>query len=217
MSSFAPWLFAVLLGVVLPLLGLAAARRSGSNSIDAAFGQVYVQLLVVQLIVGGLAWRAWGSIRTPIPLFRAIDAATVVGCLVLVAGMLALSIWLKERRGIRRIDDQLRPKTAPQHLVAWSALALVAVVEEYAYRGVFFGLLTQATGSAWIGAGVSALCFGLAHGAQGPGGMAVSALSALLLQGLVLHGGSLLPAMLAHLAYNVLAAVLAARKPHGVD
>jgi membrane protease YdiL (CAAX protease family) len=211
MSSLAPWLFALLLGVILPLLGLAVARRAGGESIETTFGQVYGQLLAVQLIVGGLAWWAAGSIRAPIPIFRAIDGAAAVGCVVLVTGMLALSTWLKGRRGVRRMDDVLRPKTTSQHLVAWPALGLVAVVEEYAYRGVFFGLLAQATGSGWIGAGVSALCFGLAHGAQGPGGMAASVLFALLLQGLVLHGGSLLPAMLAHLAYNALAAVLAGR------
>ena len=84
-------------------------------------------------------------------------------------------------------------------IALWIALALSAgFCEEFVFRGYLQRQLTAFTRSAPAGIALSALCFGLGHGYQGPRSAAVITLYGLLF-GLLAHfSRTLRPGMIAH-------------------
>jgi hypothetical protein len=93
----------------------------------------------------------------------------------------------------------------------WLAANLSAAVgEELAYRGALVELLTPWLGSA-AAVALSAALFGLSHLTQGWRGAAFSTVQALALQGLVILGGGLGLAIVAHFAYDIGAHLLGRR------
>lgn len=90
---------------------------------------------------------------------------------------------------------------------AWWILVsvLAGVSEEITWRGVQPVLLAFLLGSAWAGAVVAALSFGLAHIIQGWRAALIITGFALAFQGLVWLSGSLYVAMIVHVVYDITA------------
>jgi len=111
-------------------------------------------------------------------------------------------------------DEAVRDALAPDSLSGWAlllgvALPLVALIEEFVFRGAAIGVLS--TGfpvSPWLLVVVSSLAFGAAHGAQGKIGMLVTGgLGLVLAAGFVLTE-SLLVVVIAHYLVNALELVV---------
>jgi membrane protease YdiL (CAAX protease family) len=96
-------------------------------------------------------------------------------------------------------------------LWALNNLLLVCVAEEAFFRGYVQQGLTTLLGqrryATWLGLGVAALLFGLAHFAAGPAMMAIAAVAGLG-YGMAYQRGGLLAAILAHFALNALHLIL---------
>ncbi|HSJ13081.1 MAG TPA: CPBP family intramembrane glutamic endopeptidase [Longimicrobiales bacterium] len=98
----------------------------------------------------------------------------------------------------------LLPRTARERL-AFVGLSLTAgITEELVFRGFLITVLTIASGSLTLALILSALTFGIVHAYQEPAGAARATVLGLLLSAPFVATGSLLGAMIAHAAIDVL-------------
>ena len=81
-------------------------------------------------------------------------------------------------------------------------LALTAVSEEFAFRGVFAQLMTPHIKSQTMMVAASAIVFALIHWSHGVTSMVVAAFAGVALMMLYLRTGSVVPGMVAHYAVN---------------
>ena len=219
--------FLVFVLLYLPWAALRSRRRlselragSGAGrplSREAVWTSTIVSLLVLLLIavlVGRsfdydvLARPAWGW---------QVLAATLgafAACLLLRQAVRAMRSE-EERR--RLMVYLIAPRT-PRERVLWAlACVLAGVAEETAYRGVGMATLWYALGNPWASALILAAAFAVAHAAQGwKSGLAVFGI-ALVMHALVQLTGSLLPAMLVHAAYDLVAGAIIARDARRMD
>ncbi len=114
-----------------------------------------------------------------------------------------------DRAGVA-YSEELREALAPSSLRGWlvllcGVLPVIAGFEELLFRAALVGALSAGFGvSPWLLAVASSLVFGLAHGAQGPGGMAVTTLLGFALAAAFVLTGSLLVVFVAHWLVNAL-------------
>ena len=90
----------------------------------------------------------------------------------------------------------------------WAVIsALAGIGEEITYRGVMYWVLFQLSGSMAGSVAIAAAAFGISHVVQGRQAVAVVAGFATVFHGLVLVTGSLYPAMVIHVLYNLAAGI----------
>lgn len=152
-------------------------------------------------------WLWQGRAFTALPLFSPVPWRVAAGA-VLVAAIIALAI--AQSRSVRKSADAraalrkqiggLEPMLprSPAELAGFRVLSVTAgVCEEWLFRGVLTVVFTG-----WFGLPVAvaltALAFGLAHAYQGPVGIAKTAVVGLVMSGIVILTGSLVPAMIVH-------------------
>jgi membrane protease YdiL (CAAX protease family) len=153
-----------------------------------------------------------------VSIVRLIDVIAAVLALVLCLAMLPVSRWLRSKREQRELFVyQLAPRTR-REWAWWVPTVLVAgVAEEVAYRGVTMTILWYALGNPWAAALVCAVAFALAHATQGWKSGVIIFVIGLLMHGLVAITGTLVPAMIVHVAYNLIAGGLIAREARRLD
>jgi membrane protease YdiL (CAAX protease family) len=84
-------------------------------------------------------------------------------------------------------------------------LPLIAVFEEFLFRGVLVGAFAVGFGvSPWLLAVLSSIAFALGHGAQGTTGVAVTGALGFVLAAAFVVTGSLLVVVVAHYLVNAL-------------
>lgn len=115
----------------------------------------------------------------------------------------------RSRRSARKQIDQIqmedmRPTTKAEawHFQAVSVTA--GVTEEIIFRGVMIAAFALVM-PLWAAAALSLIAFTLAHAYQGPAGLLRVAPTGALLTAIVLLGGSLWPAILAHMVVDMTA------------
>ncbi|MDE3155710.1 MAG: CPBP family intramembrane metalloprotease [Acidobacteriota bacterium] len=148
----------------------------------------------------GLA-RLWTVQRRESTL--AWTAGTLAACLLLA---LAFLLWQKVRG--QRADATLvsvLPGTVLEHNVFVAISLLAGLVEEYVYRGFCLAFLIESTGSRWTAVALVTVGFGLAHIYQGRAATLKTAAIGAVLAVPVLATGALLPSILAHAAFDILA------------
>lgn len=204
--SIAGWLHVGFFGLLVPWLAWrsrALLEDYGVIPRRTHFIRVIVQLLlflaaslVVAWIEGISVFPAWKP--------RAVPGALAM--LLVVAGLVIMRpIW---RRSIERREPKARffMPTTQEERKLWGGLSLAAgVSEEVTYRGVLWVLLTAVTGSVWIAAALASVAFGLSHMVQGWKAAVAVTIIALLLHGLVALDGTLYPAIIAHVLYDLVA------------
>lgn len=172
---------------------------------------IYLQLLMVQGTLGLLALLVIRTRDLPIGPGALSPKALLLG-LALIAGFLLIQRPWRRQEKPSAVSQALSPRRLVE--VPLYALALVAAAwgEELAYRGALFAILGSWTGSIAAGAVLSAIAFGLAHAAQRWPGVLLSAAIGLGLQGVVLVGGGLAPAVVTHLVYDLTAELIGRRR-----
>jgi membrane protease YdiL (CAAX protease family) len=144
-----------------------------------------------------------------------------------LAGALALTLLF----GLRWLLRALRPehqrtglmvyRIAPRTTREWSlwlaCVTVASVAEEAAYRGVGMSILWFSLGSPWPAALLCALAFALAHMGQGRASVLVIFAVALVMHALVAVTGTLVLAMILHLAFDLVAGITIARESSRYD
>ena len=230
-------LFALLLAVPLPILGVWQYRRLRSR-LDAGEADArvrhYRSLIVEELLVAGAAialWlasgRPWDALAPGTP-----EAWTWAGWAGWAAAAAVSALLVVQTAALRRDEDLLDarrqlapvaaflPRTAREHRI-FQALAVTAgVAEEVVFRGFAMAWCAAlASGPLDLGPGAalgfavlaSSALFGLAHAYQGPSGMARTAAVGVVLAGLATATGGLLAPMAVHAVLDVTSGLVARR------
>lgn len=137
--------------------------------------------------------------------------AIAVGAAVGVALYAAneLSTELLDATGVE-YSEGLREELAPDTLRGWAVLLglvlpIIAGFEELLFRAALVGAFAAGFGlSPWLLAVLSTVAFAVGHGAQGPGGIAVTGLLGFVLAAAFVLTGSLLVVVVAHYLVNAL-------------
>jgi membrane protease YdiL (CAAX protease family) len=197
--------FLIVTLVAFPLLAILNSRTSQEAPIESVDRTaLYVQLLVVQAVLGCLAVLAVSGAGLTVTWSARAQPDTIAVSVGLLVLAVLCAVWFRApRKSGPEISDLLAPGT-PRDWSLWAAGMLAAAsIEEFAYRGTLFALATPFFESAAVPAALTAVVFGLTHAAQGWRGVVLSGLFGLGLQWLVVWSGGLLLAIAVHLTYDI--------------
>jgi membrane protease YdiL (CAAX protease family) len=196
-----------LVGVLLPALcvrsyfSLKAGARFPRK--PAYFKNTLISLAVI-LALAIAVWKSFGLPIFPAYAIRLKDVAIGVGT-VLVFALAMYPRW-KYKATHSREEVFRRVPQAHNEMGWWIAVSVMAgFAEEFAYRGVLFGILIYRIPNWRAAALLCALSFALAHAIQGWSGAAIIFIMAIIFQGIVLFTGTLYIAMAAHALYDIVA------------
>ena len=221
-------LFLAWLLVLLPMAAIKSARRMKEAREGASARPlppreaIWKGSLLMLVFMGALAWAAARTVH--VPLFRAPQAAPWLVATLSVAALGACLVLRAISRALRSPEElrrmavfALAPRTR-REWVFWSGTVLAAsVAEEMAYRGIGVVVLEHALGSRPLAILVSATAFAVSHALQGWKSGAVIFGIAGAMHALVESTGSLLPAMVVHAVYDILAGRRIAREAAKFD
>ncbi len=201
--------YLVVLLAVLPPLAVAQARVIEHEATALARIPVYLSSLAMLWLLGLLALGAglWSGFDLAGLGLAALGGADAV---VWTAGALGAAIVLAvawRTLGVREtaVLEALLPRTGFEK-ACFVALSLTAgVCEELVFRGFLIGALVAASGSTVLAVILSAAAFGVVHAYQSGTGSLRAGLLGLVMTVPVLATGSLIPSMLAHFLYDVVA------------
>jgi len=123
-------------------------------------------------------------------------------------GIILLFRWIGSRVGVAEtlLLRSLLPRTTEERRVFAVLSVAAGTGEELAYRGYVIPMLAPILGIGGAAA-LSTLVFGLMHGYQGRLGIVRTALMGAVLAGGFIVSGSLIPAMIAHTAIDLIAGI----------
>ena len=194
-------------GIVVPLSALGA-RRSALGE-GRAKKRYFVGVIGQQLGLTVISVAV--AVRLGIPLVGGYRPT--LGGVVLAGGILAaavIGLWPRWRRQAVSGDRRVRliaPIDGVDHAL-WAVISVLAGIgEEITYRGVMYWILLQLTGSVAGSVAIAAAVFGISHVVQGWQAVVAVAGFAAVFHGLVMVTGSLYPAMVVHMLYNLVAGI----------
>jgi membrane protease YdiL (CAAX protease family) len=196
-----------------------AIERRETNELDFSTGTLLANVALSQGVFGAaIVGAAWLADVPPVAL--GVEAgnpwsvglpAVGVGVAVGVALYLAneLSAEVVDAAGVD-YSEGLRQSLAPDSFRGWAVLLgvvlpVIAGFEELLFRAALVGAFAAGFGvSPWLLALFSTVAFAIGHGAQGPGGVAVTGLLGFALAAAYVLSGSLLVVVVAHYLVNAL-------------
>jgi len=152
--------------------------------------------------------------------------------LVLQIPLTLITSWAIRAKALARwrswlYDPRLVLNILPRHRHQWLTVPLAFIVAVILEELLFRSLLVGGWGamfpwlpypaSAWLLAGIWAVVFGLVHWPQGVLGVIATTVAGLMLAGLFIARGSLLPPLVAHYEVNLIQIVLAARQREALE
>lgn len=196
-----------LIGVLLPALCVRSyfALKAGGRfpRKPAYFKNTLISLGVI-LSLAIAVWRSFGLPIFPAYTIRLQDIA--VGAGTVFVFILAMYPRWKYKVVHSRDEVSRRVPQASNEMGWWIAVSVAAgIAEEFAYRGVLFGILIYSIPNWWAAALLCALSFALAHAIQGWSGAVIIFVMAIIFQAIVLFTGTLYVAMAAHTLYDIIA------------
>lgn len=215
--------FLAYLLVLLPMAGIRSARRlrdaktAGLPSRET----IWISTMINLALMLGLAWlvgRSFGFEIFAVPRVRVVDLLAAGGALTVCFVFRWLVRVLRAESERRKLFVyKLAPRTPREHALSIVTVLLAGIAEEAAYRGVAMAILTYSLGDPWTAALICAAAFAAAHWPQGAlSGVLIFAM-ALLMHALVAWTGTLVLAMIVHVAYDLVAGALIGREAARFD
>jgi membrane protease YdiL (CAAX protease family) len=202
----------------IPWVALKSKRHLDAGKVPAPRAQRLRSVLVLQglmILLGVLLARQWDMDFLPPPAFTGRHAAIALGLFALLLASIPLRRRAMSEAELRRAT-LLMPRER-RELPSWVLISCLAGFgEELNYRGVLVVVLTAATGNWWVAVALSIAAFSVAHATQSWRKAAMVAAFSVLFQAAVVLAGSLLPAMLAHAAYDIVAGLVFGRLARGL-
>lgn len=207
-------LWTVCLVTLLPPLSIAQARMLASSDSPPRRALYLSSALSLWALAALTALAAGAAGYGPRDLGLVLigpvaTALWVVGLTAAGVGLVQLSrlAGVKESPTLRKLLPQENSDR-----VLFAGLSVSAgVCEEIVFRGFLIAALAQAVGSAPLAAIVAAAVFGLLHAYQGAAGAARAGALGLLLATPLLAIGSIVPAILAHTAIDLIGGLVIGR------
>jgi len=200
-------IYIFLIGVILPGLCVRSyfALKAGGRfpRKPGYFKNTLISLGVI-LALAIATWKSFGLPIFPTYTIRLKDVAIGVGTIV----VFALVMYPRWKYKVTHSREEVfrRVPQAANEMGWWIAVSATAgFAEEFAYRGVLFGILIYRIPNWWAAALLSALSFALAHAIQGWSGAVIIFFMSIVFQGVVLFTGTLYVAMAVHALYDIIA------------
>lgn len=197
----------VFLLVIMPALLLVQGRIA--NSIPEGLNRVelYGSSVVSIWILAGLTMAAaWGSGFTTRRLGLVVHPVTwlvLAAGLTTAVGLAAMIIGRLLRLPETALLLFLLPQTRRERLLFLGVALSAGIAEELVFRSFLIPALQSATNSLWLAVALSSSAFGLIHSYQGASGALRASFLGLLLALPFVATGSVLPAMTAHAAIDI--------------
>jgi membrane protease YdiL (CAAX protease family) len=199
--------------LLLPWMALKSKRHLDAGKPAPPREARIRSVLVLQglmIVLGLLLVRDWEMPLLPPAAFTGRHALITLGLFALLVASIPL-----RRRGMSEAELRratlLMPRQA-REVPSWVLIACMAGFgEELNYRGVLVIVLLAATGNWWVAVAISIAAFSVAHATQSWRKAWFVAAFSVLFHAAVQLAGSLLPAMLAHAAYDIVAGLVFGR------
>jgi membrane protease YdiL (CAAX protease family) len=196
---------------VLPVLLILQARATGEAAQVPRRALYGSSAIALWILAGATALSARFSRFDPHSLgFASLPWTEMLLWTVAITAAGVLVLFLAHAAGIREAEfvAYLMPRTREEKTF-FAALSLTAgFCEELVFRGFLIPVIDAATGSVAIAAVVSSAVFGVLHAYQRPAGAVRAAALGLLLAIPFLLTGSILPAMAAHAAIDLISGLV---------
>ena len=209
-----PFAYALLFvtGILLPVLAIESARRMRGRPLPIPRRAFFLQTIVIQIILFAVAavaaWRSGIDLLSMPSTAKAWPAAAVM----LAVALAALKIrWPGRTPESRHRLYELLPHDRAELQIYVLLCFVASIAEETIYRGATFGILLLLLRNVIAAMLITAVVFAAGHAVQGFRSAAVIFLFALGFQAIVLIGGSLLPAIVVHFTYDLIAGIVVPR------
>lgn len=212
------------LGLIVPWRGLSRFKVLLDSEVTGRDRVVlYASTIAFQWAISGIiAWRcfAGGLDRQDLGLEtvhwpREVVAILVVSTLLVMNQIIGVGRLagkpVDERGLIGRLAEKLLPRVRREKELAVLLVFTVAICEEFIYRGFVEGWFQSLTSSVPAGAAISAAFFASAHLYQGRRGLLMTFLVGLVLSGVRIWTGGILPCILIHFAVDLSAGMASYR------
>ncbi len=205
--SIAARVWTTILVAVLPPISILQARALQGVTLPSRLSLYAQSALSLWLLAGATAGVARLSGMEAAAL--GVRALPLELMLVWTGGLTAagvLLMLLAHRLGVRESATLagLLPQTTAERLAFLGLSATAGICEELVFRGFLIPTIAAAIGSVGIAAVVAAAVFGLVHAYQGFAGAVRAATLGGLLSIVLIATGSILPAILAHAAIDII-------------
>ncbi|WP_243700370.1 CPBP family intramembrane glutamic endopeptidase [Halorussus pelagicus] len=189
------------------------------DEIEFSTGALLANVALSQGVFGvAILGAAWLADLPPVALGVETGNPWSVGLPALgIGAVLGVALYLANELSATVLDatgidysEGLRESLAPDSLRGWAVLLgvvlpIIAGFEELLFRAALVGAFAAGFGvSPWLLALFSTVAFAIGHGAQGPGGVAVTGLLGFALAAAYVLSGSLLVVVVAHYLVNAL-------------
>jgi len=193
----------------------AAAAQAGAAPVPSR-ERILASTLVSLALLFGMSWMVAdlsGIELFAVPALRLRDIAAAAAVFAGHFVLRRVALALHTREELRRSPLLAWMPRTPRQWALWVPVALAAgLAEEASYRGVVWILLTHYTGNAWLSAALCVAAFALHHVTQSWKSVVAIAGIAVLMHALVAFTGTLVLAMGVHAVYDLVVAVLIARR-----
>jgi membrane protease YdiL (CAAX protease family) len=210
--GFAGYIHLFIFGLLLPAAAIRSAQRLASMLYPPR-RKFFVSVIVQHAALIAFSLLAAWMERIELLVLPARPLQSLLAGALFLAAAVALMRPQWKRAVIERERKVylFMPRT-PEEKSLWVLICLLAGFgEEIAYRGVMFILLERLTGSWPRAVLIAAIVFAVGHFTQGWKSAVVIFFFALAFHALVLSTGSLIPAIFAHFAYDLIAGMMYSR------
>lgn len=209
----------LLMTMILPSVALMVVDPTGTLArspeigiaITATFGVAVGALAIILHRWRGLPFAAMGIRSESVNLDLLIGFGTFVACLVtrMAIGIVLATLSEDVLKSMEETGERLQMAFPKMPIGRAFAIAtLVGIYEETVFRGFVLPRMKRLVGSWWLAILVSSVIFALLHAYQGPAGMAMVFMLAIVLGIVFVWRQSLLPCIVAHSVTDFVSLVL---------
>ena len=202
----------LIVGVAIPYLAWKTNRRFRGVELPIPRAQFFFQTAIFQLVIYGFALVAASTNGIRLKLLPLVwwKAWPALALLVLSLALLKLR-WPSRDDADKRRLYAILPHDR-RELGPYLVLCVVAgIAEEVIYRGVSYRLLLRLGITIWVAAAIMSVVFAVAHSVQGWRSAIVIGVIAAGFHFVVIYSGALVPAIVAHIAYDAVAGIVVPR------
>lgn len=202
----------LIVAVAIPYLAWKTKQRFRGDELPMPRTQFFFQTAIFQVVIYGFALvaAATNGIRLtllPTVWWKAWPAAALLVVSLAVLKLRWPSRAEEEKRRLYALLPHDRRELGPYLVLC----VVAAIAEEVIYRGVSYRLLLRLGLTAWIAAAILSVVFALAHAVQGWRSTLFIGVIAAGFHFIVIYSGGLLPAVVAHFAYDAVAGIVIPR------
>jgi uncharacterized protein len=204
LAVIVPWRSQTQIKMLLDADGLSAHERISLYLSTIGFQWLACLIIGWRLLAHRTSLENVGLMAPDMP--RGVVAAIVLSILLAfnqILGVRRLANLPIEKRGlVGKIAEKLLPRSRKEEYAAVALISTVAICEEFIYRGFIEYLFQDWMFSLLAGAVISAVLFALAHSYQGRRGIVTTFVVGLILSGVRIWTGSLIPSIIVHFAVD---------------